>query len=84
MSRATVVNKQPIQLYNVRWDKCNLHNYYNASRDCLATVNTCNCGDEPCTGALSVSTQQSSVDVFYNDTIMALSVAERDLVHVFL
>ena len=25
--RATVVNNQPIQLYNVRWDKCNLNNY---------------------------------------------------------
>ena len=29
---ATVDNNQPIQLYNVRWDKCDLNNYYNASR----------------------------------------------------
>ena len=83
--RATVVNNQPIQLYNVHWDKCNLNNYYNASRDCLADVNinTCKCGAEPCVCALSM--QQSSVDVLYNDIITALSVAEREAqYHVFL
>ena len=78
--RATVVNNQPIQLYNVRWDKYNLNNYYNASRDCLGAVNinTCKCEAEPCVCALSM--QQSSVDVLYNDIITALSVAERDSV----
>ena len=75
--RATVVNNQPIQRCNMRWDKCNLNNYYNASRDCLAAVNinTCDCGAKPCVCALSL--QQSSVDVLYNEILMALTVADR-------
>ena len=83
--RATVVNNQPIQLYNVRWDKCDLNKYYNASRDCLTAINinACKCEAEPCVCALSM--QQCSVDVLYNDIITALSVAEREAqYHVFL